>query len=346
MERLIFYFLFLLIIISLFSGCKKDETGTNPGDSTQDEEQIKALLTGWEAAIKVKNISVAMSFVSNNYLQDGETKSDVDSMLNKNLANDSVINVTISNIVINVLGNSATVSAHIKFELQSDTFEDDVSPQSPFIFTYWHKEAGGWKMFGNQQRYRVNVFSGHWQNGYYAELYVNDPHKRAISVTATGPGITGTMNLEYRSGDGISSPSWWHTNNPFLGLSVPTTAQTFSFTITDSSGTYNYSKTITGYVVAFATNLSPSGNVGGTVTFSWTGIANADGYSVELSDNNNIRIWNAYSLPSTQTSVVYDGPALTISQTYNYSIVSHIETGGVSNSSFASGQFKYTGGGY
>jgi len=161
-------------------------------------------------------------------------------------------------------------------------------------------------------------------------------------VTATGPGITGTMELEYKSGDGLSSAMWWHTYSPFLDTSDPTEPQTFTITITDESGTYIYEKTITGYVTEFATNLSSAETVSGTITFSWTGIPDATGYSVELSDSNNNRIWNAYNLPSTTTSVVYDGPSLTVGETNHYAVVSRVETNGVSNSSFAEQTFTVT----
>jgi hypothetical protein len=180
-------------------------------------------------------------------------------------------------------------------------------------------------------------------NGYYAEINVSDPNKQIVSARATGPGIIDTMNLEYRSGDGLSTPKWWHTYNPFLGISVPVTPQTFVISITDGSGTSSYSKTITGFVQLFATNLLPSGNVSGTVTFSWTGIANAGNYSIELNENNSDRIWNA-TVAGTTTSKIYDGPALTLGQTYQYSVIASIATDGVGNASCANNQFIYVSG--
>jgi hypothetical protein len=190
---------------------------------------------------------------------------------------------------------------------------------------------------------KINVFSFHNAYGYWAEIFVTDSNDNATSVTVTGPGITGTMNLQYRSGDGLSPKMFWHSYNPSLGSLVPTTPQIYNIVITNKSGdTTCYSKTITGYVEAFATNLSPTGNVGGTVIFSWTGIANADRYYVELSGNSNNRIWN--SIPSTTTSVTYNGDTTLISgRTYSYGIISSKTTDGVSNRSSANTTFTYTG---
>ena len=71
-------------------------------------------------------------------------------------------------------------------------------------------------------------------------------------------------------------------------------------------------------------------------------MALASGYGVELNDSNS-RIWNRYDLSSTTSSVPYDGPALISGETYHYTIISRITTDGVTNYSFAEGQFTYSG---
>ena len=333
----------VLAVILLLCGCSEDNGPAGP-NTTADEEQIRTLLGAWVAAVKAENVPAAMALVSAQYLQDGDTRATVESELTANLAQDVVVDVELTDVVIAVVGDKATVSAHLKVTLQSSLYEGYFDSGTPFMFTYWLKESTGWKMYGNQQWYAARAFSGHWQNGYYAELYVQDPTRRATSVTAIGPGIAGTLSFNYVSGDGFSSPRWWAESNPFLGASVPSADQIFTIKVVDSIGTHTYTRRLTGYVVAFATNLSPWGSASGSVTFSWTGIAGTDGYSVELSDDSHVRVWNAYDLPSTATSVVYDGSGLTVGHTYFYSVVSHVETDGVRNSSFADGQFIYTGG--
>jgi len=191
---------------------------------------------------------------------------------------------------------------------------------------------------GEEEKYAVGLFSGHWPNGYYAQVNVKDPNRDAISVTAAGAGINGIMDFVYYP----SSGWWWNGSNIFLGSSTPTEPQIFTISITDASGIYNYEKMITGYVSQFATDLSPTGNVSEPIAFSWTEVAGATGYSVELSHSNYNRIWNAYNLPSTTTSVAYDGPSLTIGGTYHYDVVCRIETDGVWNSSHAKASFTVT----
>jgi hypothetical protein len=187
---------------------------------------------------------------------------------------------------------------------------------------------------------QILVFSFHTATVYLGEIYISDPDTNFTSITVTGSGITGIMHLVYKSDN-----AWWHSSNPQLGSLLPTTPQTFNFVITDKSGdTTCYSKTITGYVEAFATNLSPTGSVKGTVNFSWTGITNADQYDVELYLNSNYsnRIWQ--SIPSNTTSATYNGNTiLTPGQTYYYLANSAIVTDGVANWSSTNGTFTYTG---
>jgi len=95
-------------------------------------------------------------------------------------------------------------------------------------------------------------------------------------------------------------------------------------------------KTVTGYVPQFATNLSPTGNIGVNepLVFSWTGIPGVTRYGIELNDSNG-RVWERHDIPAYTTSVAYDGPSLTVGETYSYLVSSVIITGGEWNSSFS-----------
>ena len=293
----------------------------------EGEEQIRANLAAAVSAYNNKDINTIMSYFSLNYLDDGRDYNTLREDFVEEFSDPQFeqISYTINSVAVSE--SAATVS------VTWDDAETEVMN--------WIKENGNWKIYGNQEKYGIGLFSGHWTGGYHAEIFVEDPNQNATSVRATGPGISGTLEFEYKSGDGISPARWWGEYNPFLGSSVPTEPQTFSISVTDGSGTYSYQKTITGYVVQFATDLSPTGTASGAITFSWTGITNASGYSVELSDSNYNRIWNRYDIKSTTTTVVYDGPQLSVGETYHYNVVSRIETDGVSNSSFAKAQFTY-----
>jgi len=184
--------------------------------------------------------------------------------------------------------------------------------------------------------FESHVFSGHWADQYFAELYVVDLDQKATSITVTGPGISGTMDLSYNS----SHKRWWHTYNPFLGSSPPTEPQIYTFQIDDGSEVYSCERTITGYVNDFATNLLPVGEVSQPIVFSWTGISGATFYGIELSDQDGM-FWSRRNIHPGTTSVVYDGPALEDGKTYNYAIISIVVTGGERNASFAVGTFTF-----
>ncbi|MDI9570676.1 MAG: hypothetical protein QM278_08135 [Pseudomonadota bacterium] len=146
--------------------------------------------------------------------------------------------------------------------------------------------------------------------------------------------------------DDLSVSQPWVGGAVFLSANSPPTGDVvFNFTATKKGGgTETATRAITGYVTEFATNLQPKGNVSiATPTFSWTGIAGATHYGIEVSDADGNRIWNRYNIPPTTTSTPYAGPALVSGQTYHYHIVSTIVVNGIGNTSFAGGDFTYLG---
>jgi len=185
----------------------------------------------------------------------------------------------------------------------------------------------------------ITVFSAHWESGYYAEIFVEDPGKLATSVTATGPGINGTMDLVYYQDE----QRWWHSYNPFIGASIPSSPQIYTISITDQYNTCSFEKAITGYVEEFATYLYPVGETGGSIEFLWKGIPDASEYRIELYDSNYNLIWASDNLWPYWTSVYYYGPPLNTGETYHYYVRSGRKTAGVTNYSFAEGSFTYTG---
>ncbi|MEM4212982.1 MAG: carboxypeptidase-like regulatory domain-containing protein, partial [Thermoplasmatales archaeon] len=203
---------------------------------------------------------------------------------------------------------------------------------------YFKKENGNWLMYGNQQKYEINLSSHHFQDGYYVNVWIDDENEKIQSATISGPGITGSLGLT-KQGSG-----WSLTQSAFISSTQPAGDQIYTIQITDKNGvTDTYQKKITGYVEQFATNLSPTGTVLNQITFSWTGITGAKRYHIELMKNDYSRIWNKYDIAPTLNntySVNYDGPPLE-QGTYRYFIVSVVETDGMDNFSFAEGQFTY-----
>lgn len=186
--------------------------------------------------------------------------------------------------------------------------------------------------------------SQHWSNGYYVQLNYHDSPKTATAVSVTGPGITDTKALTYNSVFG----SWNSWTSPSTAVSFGTTKPTtglpftYTFTITDTSA-WTATSTVSCFQEAFATNLSPTGSVTGTPTFSWTGIADSSAvYGVEVNDGSGNRIWNNYDIIGT--SIVYNGPSLTPGVTYNYNVNVQSSSACSSGTSFAQGSFTYGGG--
>jgi hypothetical protein len=177
----------------------------------------------------------------------------------------------------------------------------------------------------------------HWSSGYYVPLEYNDSSQPATSVSVTGPGITGFLSLAYDADRG-SWNSWVLSQTPFLGTTDPIgLPYTYTFTITDGTGTWTANSTVSCFQEHFATNLSPTGTVSGSITFSWTGIGDsAAEYQVQLSGPSGDRIWDSSDVPGT--SVAYTGPALTSGTTYYYDVVV-TQSSTCDEESFAQGSF-------
>ena len=187
--------------------------------------------------------------------------------------------------------------------------------------------------------------SQHWQqgwrgDGYYVHFQVPG-YQNAISVIVEGPGIVGdSITLVYDEDyngwvswkePAVSSAPYWADNPPEPPL-------TYYFTIVFNTDPYEveYTTSIVYSWVDFATNLSPSGVVTSTPTFSWTPPQGNYTYGIEVNDYNMNRVWNVYGL--TQTSIEYGGPQLVAGTTYYYYVIVRDE---YQNLSFARGSFLY-----
>jgi len=178
----------------------------------------------------------------------------------------------------------------------------------------------------------------HWSSGYYVSLEYNDSSQSATSVSVTGPGITGSLSLVYDVGRG-SWNSWVSSQNPFLGTTDPGgLPYTYTFTINDGTGTWTADSQVSCFQKYFATNLSPTGTVSESITFSWTGIGDpAAEYQVQLSGPSDDRIWDSSDV--SDTSVAYTGPALTPGTAYYYYVVVTQSSTCDEEESFAQGSF-------
>jgi hypothetical protein len=166
------------------------------------------------------------------------------------------------------------------------------------------------------------TLSQHWENdgSYRVQLSYEDPNKSATAVNVTGPGITGSKVLTFNSNRGKWDSSTLPSTPVIFGTSYPTPPLTYTFSVTDATGTWTATSKVSCFQELFASNLSPTGTTSGTFTFTWTGINDANAmYQVQLSDNNYNRIWN--SQETSGTSMIYSGPGLTSGATYSYIVV-------------------------
>ncbi|MEW6118085.1 MAG: hypothetical protein AB1553_14480 [Nitrospirota bacterium] len=208
-------------------------------------------------------------------------------------------------------------------------------PSFPDLYPYVALETGN--LMG------AAATSSHYGDAYYANPMVYDEGYAVSYAEVTGPGLEGTVSLIQNPWD---DRVWMLEQHPNLGATPPDEPAVYHFIITLQDGTViEYDRTISGYVQDFATNLRAVGDPSGQITFSWTGIANATGYSVELRDSSHTTIWNKYNLPSTTTNVVYDGwQPLNEGETYYLFVMSEIDSSGEGfpDISIAEEQFTYS----
>lgn len=203
-----------------------------------------------------------------------------------------------------------------------------------FNITY----ARGRGVMGNGDQ-NPSAHSQHWSGGYNVQLEYKDQNRTATSVSVTGPGITGSKALTFEPGRG-SWNSWTLPSTPVsFGLAYPSGLPfTYTFTITEATGIRTATSTVSCFQEQFATNVSPSGTVSGSITFSWTGISHSNAqYEVQLSSSAG-RIWESPDVSGT--SVAYTGPALTPGATYYYDVVV-TRSSTCNQESFARGSFTY-----
>ena len=191
----------------------------------------------------------------------------------------------------------------------------------------------------------VNTTHQQSDGKYYLEFWVIDPGHVASSVTVTGANYLppGGINLVYDSFGG-----GWRANQIFeIGtipdLSMP--SYTFTFEPQPSGQAIApVTRSVTGYVTEFVTNLQPQGNVSGPITFSWTGVAGASAYGVSVWDGPT-QLWGNPNIPANQNSIPYGGPPLAGGKTYQYYVGYGVSTNGGWNNSQTHGSFTYSTGG-
>jgi hypothetical protein len=192
-------------------------------------------------------------------------------------------------------------------------------------------------------------YSYHQPNGgdYFINLFAEDPtHAFTGGVTVSGPFLTGgTASLVYND----VSKRWElpaGAGGMNLGSTLPTGGPYSYYFEAKIGETVAKSETnvISVFVEGYATPSSPTGTVTlATPTFTWAAVSGATGYSIVLKDTTaGTDVWFTPILPSSQTSIVYNGPIPLVSgHAYEYTVIALNDSDGNQNSSFALGSFTY-----
>ncbi|OGV66939.1 MAG: hypothetical protein A3K19_03615 [Lentisphaerae bacterium RIFOXYB12_FULL_65_16] len=310
-------------------------------DAADIDARFRAAIAAWNAGsahypTTEPYLTTFMTFFSNSYLDNGDTKADQRTKTPNDWADAQGAQIDYSTIFpLTVTGDTATGVVNWT--------------TMPAEAQYFHKEGGVWYLYGNQRQYEVRVvtvrLSNHVQgpNDILVQLEVEDPLNTVTGVDVEGQGIATSIALNHSTGG--DSPSWvsWGTNEQqtdkspsFPNASRPAVGTPYTFTIhTTTRGTLVYTQPIAGYLDTFVTNLSPvDGGVvtTATPTFSWTGLGEGYTYSV------NCNMWNTDG--TYDTSVIYGGAALAPDTQYQYQVEAWSDA--ISSASRVTAYFTYT----
>ncbi|MFC1859014.1 carboxypeptidase regulatory-like domain-containing protein, partial [Thermodesulfobacteriota bacterium] len=278
--------------------------------TTTDEDAILANYQAITNAYNDKNIDAFMSYYSTNYLNSGITHDMLEAYFSSFFSDPNWSEMPPYDVTITVDGTTTTAV----FEW---TDSIPVWNDSKTRTDHWIKESDDiWRKYGNQEKYSAQVQSGHTADNYWVNLFVHDGSETITSVSVTGPGIDGDLNLIHDV-YGKRWLSWtfeegsFQNFGPEFGATEPTTPITYIFTISDSEGASIINATVNQFVNVFTSDLYPANGqtVTDTLTFSWSDAGVEYNYDVMLFDSTGNYVWSINDIAST--SIAYNGPALT-----------------------------------
>lgn len=219
------------------------------------------------------------------------------------------------------------------------------SEQSPIISLSGNAGKSGVAISLISNNAEVVINTDHQKNGTNPDWYsvdgrVSSQLKRTVAVTLTGIPAGSTMTIPMDIGlskDNNNEFQFWSGGNGG-STSPPAVGDTYTFSITYSDGS-SETKTgaVTGVSNSFPTTPSISSPVSTVPLFSWNAptvlpFGNYQ-YSLYVGGPGNNNMWDAWSIPSTQTQIVYGSggsstaQALLIGSVYNLSISSRDQNG-------------------
>ena len=290
-----------------------------------DEQMIRDRFAAAVAEYNARSdIDAFMSYVSPDYLDEGEDYDDWRASILDQWADPDFETTTYTVEGLTVNGDHATMLISWEGETEPETM-------------YFHKESGNWFVYGNQQVYEVDVDTTHLanlqppQHDTYINLMVADPKEEITSVEVSGPGLADPVFLNERVPEPGSDEEYawvsWSTGPRVLSVSPsfttdnrPAVGSEYTFRITNTNrAVITETAAITGYVDVFPSNLFPAeGDVITTPTpvLSWTGVGPDYTYDATVQLEWGAEQWRADNL--TTTSIQYDGPPLARNTRYMF----------------------------
>ncbi len=111
-----------------------------------DEQQIEAALDGIATQASHKSAGGVASFLAKDFQFDGFKRSDVRQQLAVGLLQYSAVNMKVSNVQVQVNGDTATTRGHYDLGLKRDFNSPEDKVPSDFSLK-WKREDGQWKIY-------------------------------------------------------------------------------------------------------------------------------------------------------------------------------------------------------
>ncbi|MBN2406824.1 MAG: carboxypeptidase regulatory-like domain-containing protein [Elusimicrobia bacterium] len=200
-----------------------------------------------------------------------------------------------------------------------------------------------------QEDYELEIFSSHRkfvdnQQKYFVEIILIDRDAKASSVTVSGYGVSGEMELDYEDYGERKWATWASSSTEIGGwYSPPTPPLYYTIKVYDGGEPLVYESTVTAFMSALPADLSPASGEYLTVepgSYTWSSVAGADNYWFRLTDRgtNNNMFSQLHEAGNLSVTYVASSVALAAGHHYEYTVTAEDIDG---NESSTDAEFKY-----
>jgi len=291
---------------------------SGPTASSTAERHIRDVFRRLCEDMNAQNRVAALTLCSDAFLHDGKVKDTLCCELDHLFAQaQNCLCWELTDLCISVNGTQATASYSLAVRRGSHAMlcGDVTASEDPLGLACLRREGNAWRFCGNQATYGAEAKGGSEEGPQnWIELFVWDDTAGASSVTASGPGIAGSLPLTYESR--FDRTGWWlDVDVTGLGLTTPVS---YTVTVTDAGGPTVLTPEVTAFLPVAPSKLAPTGVITGDVTFSWWAPFSVEHFTVQMFGPGGEELWQAQDLLGS--SVLYDGPPLTDEALYTWRV--------------------------